>query len=148
LVPDIADHHSQTPTDPWYLTAKERLTYVNSGVIFASLGSLELFRTFRDLSGQDDFLRGPFNDQKIINFALGKYFSDRLRLLDEVYNQIRQPFPPATIIGHFAGGAGYLAGQSRKLAHQQTCSEVLQTARRNQFLAQEYLPASSGSPRS
>jgi hypothetical protein len=125
LVPDIADHHSQNPADPWYLTPQERLTYVNSGVILASRDSLRLFEVFRKLSEQEPFLRGPFNDQKIINFALGKYFRNKLLLLDKAYNNIGFEFSKKTIIGHFAGGAGHLGNQQRKHAHQAACAELL-----------------------
>jgi hypothetical protein len=125
LVADIADRHSQSAEEPWYLSAEERLTYVNSGIIFASKKAVGLFQRFRELSEQPDFLRGPFNDQKVINFALARHFRERLVVLRREYNQILQPFRPETIIGHFAGGAGYLGVQSRKNGHLNSCLEVL-----------------------
>jgi len=125
LVPDIADHHSETPTDPWYLAPHERLPYVNSGVILTSKSALPLFKIFRELSERPDFLQGPFNDQKVINFALGKYFRDKLVLLDRVYNRIGEAFSEDTIIGHCAGGAGWLGTQKRKVSHQNICAGLL-----------------------
>lgn len=125
LAEDIQDHHSHNPTDPWYLNPGERLPYVNSGVILASAKSLPLFEEFRRLSQQEEFLRGPFNDQKVINFALGKYFPDKLLLLNRSYNDIGFDFSARTIIGHFAGGAGYLGQQARKGAHEAVCAQLL-----------------------
>lgn len=125
LVPDILNHHFQNPAEPWYLTPKERRTYVNSGVILASRKSLDMFKTFRRLSDQRRFLHGPFNDQKVINFALGKFFGDRLLLLGSDYNGIRNQISPTTIIGHCTGGAGFLGAQPRRLAHLGICAELL-----------------------
>src|SRR5262249_46992000 len=128
LAPDIEDHHSRNPADPWYLPPAERLPYVNSGVILASKRAQGLFERFCELSGQEAFLRGPFNDQKVINFALGKYFRDKLFLLDKAFNDIGRAFSTRTIIGHFAGGAGYLAKQPRKRAHQTACAGLVRGA--------------------
>ena len=125
MVPDIEDRHFTCPNDPWYLTENERLAYVNSGVILATATSLSMFRRFRSLSEQSRFLHGPFNDQKVINFALGKYFRDRLVMLEKKYNFIGPPFPTATIIAHFAGGAGYLGQQRRKLLHESFCTDAI-----------------------
>jgi len=128
LASDIADHHSRNPADPWYLAPTERLTYVNSGVILVSRHAQGLFERFCELSQQEDFLRGPFNDQKVINFALGKYFRDKLLLLDKAFNDIGRAFSTRTMIGHFAGGAGYLAKQPRKRAHQTACGVLVRGA--------------------
>jgi hypothetical protein len=125
LIPDIADHHFKAPTDCWYLTHKERLTYVNSGVVLASSASLALFDRFRQLSERPEFLHGPFNDQKVINFALGKFFHDKLLLLDKSYNWIGPPFSADAAIGHCAGGAGWLGSQRRKTIHEQVCADIL-----------------------
>jgi hypothetical protein len=135
LVPDIQDRHDEetTPADPWYLVPQERLAYVNSGVIAAGSASLGLFEKFRELSEQPAFLRGPFNDQKVINFALGRHFRDRLALLDERFNYIHRPGqfqrpPEGTVIGHCAGGAGWIsyANGYRKRAHQKICESILE----------------------
>jgi hypothetical protein len=127
LAQDIVDRHFQRPTDPWYLAPKERAAYVNSGVILASRGSSTLFGTFLRLSKQRRFLHGPFNDQKVINFAMGKYFRDKLVVLDNTFNAISQHGSPATIIGHCAGGAGYFGnhGGGRKLVHRKLCADLL-----------------------
>jgi hypothetical protein len=125
MVPDIKDRHFTCPNDPWYLAENERRAYVNSGVILATAASLPLFRRFRSLSEQSRFLHGPFNDQKVINFALGKYFRDRLVMLEKKYNFIGPPFSTATIIAHFAGGAGYLGEQRRKFLHESFCAHAI-----------------------
>jgi len=126
LAADIEDHHFQQPSDPWYLTPEERSAYVNSGVILTARSALPMFEKFREMSAQPRFLHGPFNDQKVINFALGKYFRGRLLLLDQAYNGIHRP-PETTIIGHCAGGAGCLGSERdwRKAMHQEMCAGVL-----------------------
>jgi hypothetical protein len=124
MVADIEDRHFKLPEDPWYLTEQERLTYVNSGVILASRKALPMFHRFRSLSEDERFLWGPFNDQKVINYALGKDYRDGLLLLDRKYNWIGPPFSPAAMIGHFAGGAGYLGEQRRKISHHEWCEET------------------------
>ena len=126
LAPDIADRHFISRSDPWYLAPEERLPYVNSGVILASTKSIERFRRFRALSEQPKFLCGPFNDQKIINYAMGKYFRDGLVQLDQKYNSIGPPFAASAVIAHHAGGAGWLAQQRRKAIHQAHCAEILE----------------------
>ena len=126
LVPDIKDRHFQSPEVPWYLHPRERLPYVNSGVIVAAAPALDMFQRFCEFSKQPDFLHGPFNDQKIINFALGRYFRKRLTLLDAIYNQIGAAnWTASTVIQHFAGGAGNLGRHSRKFTHQEACAKVL-----------------------
>jgi len=128
LAPDIEDRHFQKATDPWYLSAEERTTYVNSGVILASAASLDLFKSFQEFSERPLFLRLPFHDQTIINFALGKYFRSRLVLLNAIYNGIRPFLSTGTVIHHFAGGAGYLGSQARKAAHEKMCCGTLNPA--------------------
>jgi hypothetical protein len=129
LAPDIEDRHFRSPADPWYLTPEERTTYVNSGVILASRASLDMFKTFRGLSRQPPFLQGPFNDQKVINFALGKYFRNKLLLLSEAYNAIDDRVSSATIIGHCPGGAGRLGSHPRKQVHLRICAGLLKSGR-------------------
>ncbi len=113
LAPDIEDRHFQKESNPWYLTPEERTTYVNSGVILAAATSLDLFKTFQELSEQPLFLHAPFHDQTVINFELGKHFRSRLVLLDPIYNGIKPVLSSRTLIAHFAGGAGYLGSQAR-----------------------------------
>jgi hypothetical protein len=125
LAPDIEDRHFRAPTAPWYLNPEERTTYVNSGVILASRASLDMFKTFRKLSRQPPFLHGPFNDQKVINFSLGKHFRNRLLLLSEIYNAINNRTSSATIIGHCPGGAGRLGSHPRKQVHLGICAGLL-----------------------
>jgi hypothetical protein len=131
LVPDKKDRHFQSPAVPWYLHAHERLPYVNSGVILAGASALEMSKAFCEFSRDGNFLRGPFNDQKVINFALGRHFHNKLVVLDPIYNQIGlSNWSDSTIIQHFAGGAGNLARHRRKLRHQQACSNLLSSLRR------------------
>jgi hypothetical protein len=125
LVPDIANNHSKNPDDPWHLPINEQLTYVNSGVLIAAREALPLFERFVELSQQPAFLNGPFNDQKVINFALGKFFRSNLVLMNRRYNSIGRAFPNGTIIGHFAGGAGHLEHQRRRLLHHEACHLIL-----------------------
>lgn len=125
LVPDIEDRHFRDPGEPWYLAPEERTAYVNSGVILASHAALPMFKTFRALSRQPRFLQGPFNDQKVINFALGKFFRQNLLLLDRSYNAIGQPPSRAFFIGHCAGGAGLLGKHPRKQTHLSLCAALL-----------------------
>jgi len=132
LAPDIVDRHFRSPADPWYLPPAQRAVYVNSGVIVAGRKSLPLFTTFRRLSKQKRFLHGPFNDQKVINYALGRRFRERLVLLDRAFNELRQFHDPRTVIAHCAGGAGNLGHHpaGRQTLHQQLCAAVLQRTRR------------------
>jgi hypothetical protein len=125
LVPDIQDRHFKDVSHPWYLNPVERKTYVNSGVILTAQAALGMFEVFLELSENPAIVRGDFNDQKVINFALGKGLGDRLVLLDRAYNAILRPFPAGTIIAHFAGGAGGLAGHARREAHRTLCATVL-----------------------
>jgi hypothetical protein len=126
LAPNRIDfNRGVNPAKPWYLRPDERTTYVNSGVILASRGSLDMFECFSHLSGRPDFLRGRFNDQKVINFALGKYYKDRLWLLDRAYNTKDQLLSDETIICHYLGGAGSLGAQPRKEAHEKMCARLL-----------------------
>ncbi len=141
LAPDIEDRHSRVPTEPWYLAPAERAPYVNSGVIVASRKSLDMFRLFRRLSRQARFFRGPFNDQTVINYALGKHFRDRLELLDTNYNGIGSHLSQDTIIGHCAGGAGWLGRQPRGLAHRSICPELL---RKGRFAPPHLAPSGDG----
>ena len=126
LAPDIEDRHFPSPEDPWYLPPEGRLPYVNSGVILTGRRALDLFVEFRDLSEQPRFLHGPFNDQKVINYALGKSHRHRFVALPAEYNAILPH--PQPLITHFAGGAGELGrpGNSRKETHRQLCHRVLQ----------------------
>jgi hypothetical protein len=141
LVPDIEDRHSKSPGDPWYLATEERLPYVNSGVILAAGRSLPLFREFRVLSERQEFLCGPFNDQKVINYAMGRNFRDRLVVLGRKYNWIGPPFGPSAMIAHYAGGAGWLPQQRRKGRHAARCAQILE--KRGLLPA---LPITSSSP--
>lgn len=126
MVRDVTDGHSKTSTDPWYLSPHERSDYFNSGVILASGESLLLFRKFLELSQSPEFLCGPYNDQKVINFAIGKFFRHNIVQLDTAFNGMRQYFSPESIIGHCADGAGLLAKQAgRKSFHERMCISVL-----------------------
>jgi hypothetical protein len=127
MVRDIADRHFRSPQAPWYLAPAHRLIYVNSGVILASGRSLELFRKFLELSQRPEFLCGPFNDQKVINYALGMHFRERLVLMQRKHNWIGPPFAPSTVVAHYAGGAGWLGQQRRKAEHQAHCAEVIKS---------------------
>ena len=128
LVQDVVDGHSKNSADPWYLEPQERATYVNSGVILAALTSLPLFKAFAELSWRPQFLCGPYNDQKIINFALGRLFQDKVVLLPKSFNGMRQYYSAETVIGHCADGAGLLAAQGgRKEFHQRMCAAVLKS---------------------
>lgn len=102
---DIADRHTNDSSLPWYLPQSVRREYVNSGVILASKATCNFFLKCRELSERQEFLRGPFNDQKIINYVLGMY-SQGVTTLEPRFNQ----FWPAllareTVIGHLACGA-------------------------------------------
>jgi|ERR1700722_18563610 len=127
MVRDVKDRHFNRPRCPWYLRPEERVPYVNSGVILTTRSSIDLFDTFASLSAEERFLRGPFNDQKVINYALGKFFRDRLVILDSIYNGMRKYLTAETIIGHCAGGAGRFGSsmQNRKAAHQKICQNIL-----------------------
>ena len=124
LAPDIIDRHFQDVSAPWYLAPRERGVYVNSGVIFASRKSSPFFEAILRLSAHPEFLEGPFQDQKVINFALGRHFPGQLVVLDKKYNAIRN-LDKKTVIAHFAGGAGLLGGQKRRHSHLKFCSTLL-----------------------
>ncbi len=126
MVPDVNDNHFQEPGSPWFLSSEERTTYVNSGVILVSHSSIPLFEKFLELSVLPQFLHGPFNDQKVINYALGKFFREKLILLNTKFNGMRRYLSPGTVIGHCAGGAGGLMSNcQRKEHHQQICFSML-----------------------
>jgi len=126
LVPDVENLHFLDPSVPWYLAPEEQSVYVNSGVIFASREARAFFERVQNFSDEPRFLTGPFNDQKIINYALGKHFPGLLVPLDRRFNTIRE-VSEETVIAHFAGGAGYLAQQERRHEHEQMCLNVLRT---------------------
>ena len=121
---DIVDRHFTDPDAPWYLTPTERSVYVNSGVILASRRSLPFFRRVRQLSSEQRFLTGPFHDQKVINFAIGKYFHRKLLVLKKEFNSIGE-VSEKTVIAHFAGGAGLLDRHPREANHRRLCAAVL-----------------------
>jgi hypothetical protein len=125
LAPDLIDRHIVNPKDPCYLAPEERVSYVNSGVILAGKKSLSMFRKFRELSERPRFLRGQFNDQKVINYALGKYFKGRLALLGREYNHMRDHAGSGALIGHCTGGAGCLSRQPRETVHRRICRALL-----------------------
>lgn len=124
LVRDVNDLHSQKPEDPWFVPKEERASYVNSGVILASRNATDIFRVFFELSRQPQFLRPRCQDQGIINFAIGKFFRNRLFLLDGMYNRMGFRQCAGAIIGHCAGGPGHLGG-NRKASHAQLCATIL-----------------------
>jgi hypothetical protein len=121
---DIVDRHFTDPSVPWYLTKKEQRPYVNSGIIFAGGKSLPFFECVRNLAMEPRFLTGPFNDQKVINFAIGKLSRKTLLVMDQRFNKIGT-IEKDTIIAHFAGGAGLLHEHPRKDEHLSLCASVL-----------------------
>lgn len=127
FVKDICNRHSRKKEDPWFLSYDERRPYVNAGVVLASANSLVAFSMFLELSKQSQFLHATFYGQSIINYALGKYFKDRLLILDRQYNSMGY-FDSSTIIGHFAGGMGGL-GDQRKAQHLQKCAEIINSSK-------------------
>lgn len=124
---DVRDRHTNRRKAPWFLPRDIRQAYVNSGVIFSAAACGDMFLRFEELSRTPNFLRGPFNDQKVINYALGKYFPGRLVVLDPRFNGLRRRANEDTVIKHFAGGAGKLnSGQGRrKRMHQEACAAVV-----------------------
>jgi len=124
MVLDIVDRHFEDPKVPWYLTPRERRPYVNSGVIFAANASLPFFQFILKLSREPRFLKGPFQDQKVLNFAFGKHFPNTLLLVPRRFNAICS-CAADTAITHFAGGAGLLGKQSRAADHLKTCRREL-----------------------
>ncbi len=129
LVPDITDRHCKITDRPWYLGPEERTIYVNSGVVLASRSSIPMFETFVELSQLPQFLGGPFNDQKVINFALGRYFWDKLIVQDKAYNGMRAYRSSSTIIGHCPGLAGRLGEEPRAAEHQALCANILRSVK-------------------
>lgn len=127
MVQDIKNHHRKYSAFSWYLRKREFLPYVNSGVIVTSRKSMDMFETFVRLSEQPHFLDGPFNDQAVINFALGRYFRNRLVLLDKCFNRISWSLIEHTTIGHFAGGIGAFGNhpRGRKTSHAAACRKLL-----------------------
>jgi hypothetical protein len=126
LVPDKKDRHTNNPQKPWYLTPEKRAPYVNSGVIFASLQSKDVFDKFMELSKKPEFLIGPFNDQKVINFAFGEFFRDRLILLNQKYNSMKYLRDQEALICHCAGGVGKFGTlQGRSERHYTFCSRII-----------------------
>jgi len=121
---DITDRHFTDPSVPWYLAPEERSMYVNSGVIFASNAAQVFFECVQHLSEQPRFLTGPLNDQKVINYALGKHFPGLLVSIERKFNTMG-PVCAETVVAHFAGGAGHLARQKRRHDHEQMCLRVL-----------------------
>jgi len=139
LVPDIQDGHFLDPSVPWYLAPEERSVYVNSGVILASARARAFFECAQNLSFEPRFLIGPFHDQKVINYALGKHFPGLLLPLDRKLNNIG-PVEGDTVIAHLAGGAGFLGLQQRRLDHEHMCLSVLRPLMRADSAARQLLP--------
>jgi hypothetical protein len=125
FVPDIKDRHSRNPLKAWYLEPHKRVRYVNSGVILASVRSLDVFETFHRLSINPAFIGGPFHDQLIINFALGAFFNERLVLLEKRFNNMESKYHHNTIIGHCAGGFGGYEHSGRYREHERICSGII-----------------------
>jgi hypothetical protein len=126
MVKSRRSFHTKNEDKPWRLGPGERTTYVNSGVILAASSSIGLFKKFLEHSERREFLWGSLNDQKVINYVLGKYFRKSLLLLNSVYNTEGCRITGETIIGHYLGGAGRLGKQKRKLEHQRMCELTLQ----------------------
>jgi hypothetical protein len=127
LVPDVADRHEKNSAVPWYLRPEEQRPYVNSGVILTSRKAFDVFSKFADLSAQPAFLQGPYHDQKVINYAIGKYFPDRLFLLERCFNGMKAYFDEDSVIWHCSGGVGKFGpnDRGRKAEHQRFCQRVL-----------------------
>jgi len=127
MVPDVRDRHPTRARSPWYVKPDNRLPYVNSGVILAGSNSLDMFERFLCLSKEEKFLRGPFNDQKVINYSLNTDFPNRLMVLDSIFNGMRAYRGPETRILHYAGGAGQLGvlGSKRCAEHFRACVSVI-----------------------
>jgi len=123
IVPDVADRHENKPGRPWFLAKEKRLRYVNSGVILATNKALPLFERFLALAKDPQYLDGPFNDQNIINFALGEFFPKSLILLDKRFNGMARYLNDQTVIGHFAGGAGRI--HQRQTRHRDECDKII-----------------------
>ena len=124
---DVEDRHFNDPREPGYLYPHERATYVNSGVMFASRNSISFFRKVLDLAMEPRFQIGPYHDQKVINYGLGRHFRDRLVLMDTRYNSISAINQNAIIV-HFAGGAGYFGRHPRSRLHARLCEDLLRFA--------------------
>jgi hypothetical protein len=125
MVPDVKDRHTENESRPWYVPVRDRPLYVNSGVILASSAALDVFEEAESLSRTRAFLRGPFNDQKVLNFVLGTRFQSRLLYLDKKYNGMRLFRNDSTIIGHCAGGAGLMnTGVRRTINHERICRRL------------------------
>lgn len=134
LARDVIQRFSEchnNPRAPWYIAPEFRGTYVNSGVILCAKTSGDLFDIFRDTAGNPAFLRGRYNDQKIINYVMHTRFSGRLALLPVEYNGIYRRLNSRTIIGHIAGGAGrpHRKVRGRKVPrselHEKLCLDIL-----------------------
>lgn len=123
LVPDVMDRHESNPDRPWFVPKEKRTRYVNSGVIFASKQARPLFEKFASLANDPTYLDGPFNDQNIINFALGQFFRDRLVLLEPRFNAMAKYLNVDSVIGHCAGGAGRIEQRCEK--HRKECLRIL-----------------------
>ena len=124
IAPDICDRHFGNYQNPWYLPAGERLTYVNTGVMFVSRQSLPFLRCISRLSHEAKAFIGDMQDQTVINFALGRSFPSGLVLLNQKFNRITGRSKDSVIL-HFAGGAGLLGQQDRNHDHRKACETVL-----------------------
>lgn len=123
LVKDVKDRHTNCRRRPWFIPQSCRMPYVNSGVMLVARRGFDVLEKFCELSGDERFLYGPFNDQKVINYALNKFFPGRLVLLDKVFNGMPAFFSSDTVIGHMAGGAGKYGTKQlgRKQRHLKKC---------------------------
>jgi hypothetical protein len=125
FVQDVEDRHDQRPNVPWFLPKEQRLPYVNSGVILASRSAFAIVKRFAEYASDRAYLKGPFNDQNIINCALGRNFRDRLALLDKRFNGMQGYFNEQTVIAHVSGGAGKLRLQQRDIVHRNECLRII-----------------------
>lgn len=127
MVVDVKDRHTKSTKKPWYVPKELRLPYVNSGVIATGYLARDMFQRFVALSKEERFLRGPFNDQKVINWGLCQEFNRRLVLLGGKYNGMRRFRSEHSILLHFGGGAGKIEhGQNRrKSQHLANCLRAL-----------------------
>jgi len=124
-VAGVRDRRDGSPRvgDPWHVPGVR--PYVNSGVLLWGPQTIDLRASLLDFADDPGLLGGPFEDQRVLNYALQGTFADRLVLLPPTLNAIRWRWPRRAVLRHFAGGAGRYAERRGGGRHARACRRIV-----------------------
>jgi hypothetical protein len=128
------DSFEDDPENPWYVTFDKRVPRLNSGVIVCSKSSIDMFKTFLELSQRPHVLCAGLNDQLVMNYALSMKYSNRLTILDRCYNALGLPnkWMAEPMIAHCAGGPNHNAN-NRWDWHREECIKRIEKYEKSKY---------------